>query len=430
MSQMTYYQSINNYQIYDQASMQAAAKGKMILLGILMASTFLGVYIFIYRYKSLRTSQSDRHGNSRWADIEEMRKKGLIDGEGVVIGRMCHWWRNYYITHDGSEPIVGIGPTRSGKGLGWVITTLLRWLHSTFVYDPKGENWRLTAWFRKNILKHKCLRFAPNELSGASKYTNARFNPLEEINYGTLEEVSQAQSLATIITDSGELKRDYWERDAATTIQGVILHILYTKPKGNLTDVSFFMSKPPEEFLHEMTNTNHAECLRKKGFPEEQIKIMTDYWGSDINKNIYAVAESLYNMSSKKSQNIPGAQFKPFETQQSKGADGQLQGVLGTAKSFLALYQDPIVAYNISESDFKIDDLYNNDSAVDLYAIAPPSRTQQDRLRPLIRLLISLTLDKIQQSEAKKKHRLLFMIDEFPTLKKMDDIEDAFSTAA
>jgi type IV secretion system protein VirD4 len=225
MSQMTYFQSINNYQIYDQASMQAAAKGKMILLGILMASTFLGVYIFIYRYKSLGTSQSDRHGNSRWADIEEMRKKGLIDGEGVVIGRMCHWWRNYYITHDGSEPIVGIGPTRSGKGLGWVITTLLRWLHSTFVYDPKGENWRLTAWFRKNILKHKCLRFAPNELPGASKYTNARFNPLEEINYGTLEEVSQAQSLATIITDRGEFKRDYWERDAATTIQGVILNI-------------------------------------------------------------------------------------------------------------------------------------------------------------------------------------------------------------
>jgi type IV secretion system protein VirD4 len=190
------------------------------------------------------------------------------------------------------------------------------------------------------------------------------------------------------------------------------------------------MSKSPEEFLHEMMNTNHAECLRKKGFPEEQIKIMTDYWGSDINKNIYAVAESLYNMSSKKSQNIPGAQFKPFEAQQSKGADGQLHGVLGTAKSFLALYQDPIVAYNISESDFKIDDLYNNDSAVDLYAVVPPSRTQQDRLRPLVRLLISLTLDKIQQYEAKKKHRLLFMIDEFPTLKKMDDIEDAFSTAA
>jgi type IV secretion system protein VirD4 len=43
--------------------------------------------------------------------------------------------------------------------------------------------------------------------------------------------------------------------------------------------------------------------------------------------------------------------------------------VLSTAKSYLALYRDPIVARNVSKSEFRIRDLMHYDSPVSLYII-------------------------------------------------------------
>ena len=38
--------------------------------------------------------------------------------------------------------------------------------------------------------------------------------------------------------------------------------------------------------------------------------------------------------------------------------------VLSTAKSYLALYRDPVVARNVSRSDFRIKDLMHHDAPV------------------------------------------------------------------
>jgi type IV secretion system protein VirD4 len=47
----------------------------------------------------------------------------------------------HYLRHNGPEHILAFAPTRSGKGVGLVIPTLLAWEESTVVYDIKGENW-------------------------------------------------------------------------------------------------------------------------------------------------------------------------------------------------------------------------------------------------------------------------------------------------
>lgn len=425
-AQMIYLQSLKHNGFYDTQSLKAANFGKMVLLNSLIFSIGVAAYLFVNRFKSLKVSKADRYGSSKWATEEEIRKRGLLDGEGVVLGAIKSFAGFQYLQHNGPEPIMGIGPTRSGKGVGWVIPTLLKWKHSAIIYDPKGENWDLTAMARRNDFRGKCLRFAPGEIRGSSKYNNCRFNCLDTIKYGTLEEVSNTDTIATIICDTGESQKDYWEDEAKSFIKAVILHIVYTKHNGNLTDVSFFISKPPEEILHDMLYTNHAEYLATKGIPKDQIDKMVEYWGSTTNKNIKSASEPLYSMlpNTKKK---PGDQFNPANGSQ-RGAEGQLQGIIGSAKRFLSLYQDPIVANNIAQSDFKLEDLYNYETPVSLYIVVSPSSTQQERLRPLVRLLISLVLDKIQESSAAKKHRMLFMIDEFPTLKKMGNIEHALST--
>jgi hypothetical protein len=54
----------------------------------------------------------------------------------------------HYLKHDGPEHPLCVAPTRSGKGVGIVIPSLLAWQGSTIVIDIKGKNWNLTPGFR------------------------------------------------------------------------------------------------------------------------------------------------------------------------------------------------------------------------------------------------------------------------------------------
>jgi type IV secretion system protein VirD4 len=83
-------------------------------------------------------------------------------------------------------------PTRSGKGVGLVVPTLLSWPHSAFVTDLKGELWSLTAGWRSAGARNRVLRFEPAALTGT-----VRWNPLDEIRLGSEHEVADVQNLAT-----------------------------------------------------------------------------------------------------------------------------------------------------------------------------------------------------------------------------------------
>ena len=90
------------------------------------------------------------HGTAHWADREEIEATSLLPkrgrhGEGVYVGG----WRDergrlHYLRHNGPEHVAAIAPTRSGKGVGLVVPTLLSWPHSLVVNDQKAELWHLT----------------------------------------------------------------------------------------------------------------------------------------------------------------------------------------------------------------------------------------------------------------------------------------------
>ena len=107
------------------------------------------------------------HGSARWASPEEYRAAGLLAEEGVVIGLAPD---GRYLRDNGPEHVACIAPTRSGKGVGQVIPTLLTWPHSAVIHDIKGENWQLTAGFRSRF--SHCLLFNPTD------ERSAKYNPL------------------------------------------------------------------------------------------------------------------------------------------------------------------------------------------------------------------------------------------------------------
>ena len=104
--------------------------------------------------------------------------------------------------------------------------------------------------------------------------------------------------------------------------------------------------------------------------------------------------------------------------------------------SFLSLYRDPIVAQNTSVSEFKIADLMNNEKPVSLYIVVPPS--DKDRLKPLIRLLVNQIVRSLTQtmefrdgaSVRHYRHRLLLMLDEFPSLGRLDIFQESLAYIA
>jgi type IV secretion system protein VirD4 len=352
------------------------------------ASGFLGCAAAIIG--SLWRARQNRHvttyGSSRWASRREIKRVGLFRDAGVFLGRLG----KDYLRHDGPEHVMAFAPTRSGKGVGLVVPSLLSWTGSTVVHDIKGENWQLTAGWRSRF--SHCLLFNPTDPR------SARYNPLLEVRKGP-DEVRDVQNIADVLVDpEGALeRRSHWEKTSHSLLVGAILHVLYAEEEKTLARVATFLSDPQRSFAH---------TLRRM--------MATNHLGTKEHPQVHPVVASAAREVLNKSEN-------------------ERSGVLSTAMSFLGLYRDPIVARNTSSCDWRIADLVDAKSPVSLYLLIPPSDIS--RTKPLVRLVLNqigrrLT-ERLEGDPAKsRKHQLLMMLDEFPALGRLDFFETALAFMA
>src|SRR6185312_327222 len=123
--------------------------------GIAASSGLMGCTVAIAGslWRARQNQHVTTYGSSRWANTGEIEAAGLFRPAGVLLGRV----RAQYLRHDGPEHVMAFAPTRSGKGVGLVIPTLLSWTGSAVIHDIKGENWQLTAGWRQKF--SHCLLF-------------------------------------------------------------------------------------------------------------------------------------------------------------------------------------------------------------------------------------------------------------------------------
>jgi type IV secretion system protein VirD4 len=325
------------------------------------------------------------YGSARWASEREVRAAGLFGERGVFLGRLD---RNY-LRHDGPEHVMAFAPTRSGKGVGLVVPTLLSWTGSVVVHDIKGESWALTAGWRSKF--SHCLLFNPTDAR------SARWNPLLEVRRG-VHEVRDVQNIADILVDpEGALeRRNHWEKTSYSLLVGTILHVLYAEEEKTLARVAAFLSDPKRDFvetLKRMMATNH---LGSKKAPH-------------VHPVVAASARDLLNKS-----------------------DNERSGVLSTALSFLSLHRDPTVAAVTSQCDWRIADLLEAERPVSLYLVVPPS--DLSRTKPLVRLILNQVGRRLTEQLPlgcdRKRRQLLLMLDEFPALGRLDFFETALAFLA
>lgn len=406
-------------EVYPDHFILSGSIGAMVVAVLMILIVIRGIVVS-------RSSKANEylHGSARWATHEDIKDAGLLSTDGVFVGA----WQNdkgqiEYLRHNGPEHVLCYAPTRSGKGVGLVIPTLLSWMQSTVITDLKGELWDLTAGWRQKYAKNKVIRFEP-----AAEFGCACWNPLDEIRLGTQFEVGDVQNLATLIVDpDGKGLNDHWQKTAQALFVGCILHILYkSKLDGTPANMSTLdglladSKRPIAELWQEMITTLHVN-----------------------GETHHTVARAAQDMID-----------RPEE---------EAGSVLSTAKSYLALYRDPIVAANTAKSEFKIHDLMNYETPVSLYIVTQP--TDKDRLKPLVRVMLNMIIriqaSKMEFVSAERKEysfgqkilrlltgrsikptgggrrakgnyrwRQLLMVDEFPSLGKLDILQESLAFIA
>ena len=340
----------------------------------------IAVAIGMSVWRAREAKNVETYGSARWARPDELKAAGLLGPDGVVLGKH----ERDYLRHDGPEHVLCFAPTRSGKGVGLVVPSLLTWPGSAIVHDIKGENWTLTAGYRA---RHgRVLLFDPTNAKSAA------YNPLLEVRRGEWE-VRDVQNIADILVDpEGSLeKRNHWEKTSHALLVGAILHVLYAGEDKTLAGVAAFLSdpkRPIESTLAAMMKTAH----------------LGDAGPHPV---IASAARELLNKS-----------------------DNERSGVLSTAMSFLGLYRDPVAAEVTRRCDWRIADMVGGKHPTTLYLVVPPSDI--NRTKPLIRLILNQVGRRLTEDlQAKSnRHRLLLMLDEFPALGRLDFFESALAFMA
>src|SRR6201988_3070350 len=263
------------------------------------ASIAIAIGMSVWRAREAKTITT--YGSARWATKDEIRRARLLGPDGVVLGRFAR----DYLRHDGPEHVLCFAPTRSGKGVGLVVPTLLTWPGSAIVHDIKGENWGLTAGWRARF--GRALLFDPTNVQSAA------YNPLLEVRRGEWE-VRDVQNIADVLVDpEGALeRRNHWEKTSSSLLVGTILHVLYAESDKTLAGVANFLSDPErsiDQTLKTMLTTRHLGA-------------------NGVHPTVASAARELLNKS-----------------------ENERSGVLSTAMSFLGLYRDPVVAALPSRCD-------------------------------------------------------------------------------
>ena len=419
-------------------------KTAQVLLAVgAMGAIVLPVAYVFRRTRKLQDERNDLHGSAHWAGAEEIQGAGILPTPanigGVMLGAVDIPGKKssfslfgpkaqtVYLRHSGPEHILVFAPTRSGKGVGIVIPTLLSWSQSVLVHDIKGENWALTSGFREKVLKQRCLRFSPSETE------SARFNPLAEIRLDD-NLVKDVQNVSTMIVDpDGKGMQDHWAKTGFDLMTGVIIFVLVSDElqdsQRNLSTVQAILSDggPVRELAERLAADKETESGEQAKIAEG-FKAVMEYIRDTGYEKISAghcsgVEQIAWKTASQAAQSFLNK------------AANEASGVLSTALSFLSLYRDPIVAANTSGSDFTIESLMQRRTS--LYLVVPPS--DKDRLKPLLRLVINqavrrltekMEFDETGASKSRFPHRMLLLIDEFPALGKLEIFEEALAFIA
>ena len=306
------------------------------------------------------------HGSAHWATKNEIKKMGMRAKQGVLMGKIS----GKFLIADGFQHILLFAPTGSGKGVGFVIPNLLFWEQSIIVHDIKLENYELTSGWRRKHLKQKVVLWNPADPDGISHC----YNPMDWISNKPGQMVDDVQKICNFLLP----EQEFWQNEARALLTGIMLYLVVAE------------DKPAS--LGEVVRTLRNDDV------VYNLAVVLDTMGKKIHPVSY--------------MNIASYLQKP---------DKERGSVTSTANSSLELWSNPLIDTTTATSDFNLHEFKLSPHTC-YVGLTPDNIT---RLKPLVSMFYQqcAAFFTAHTPRPNEKFGVLMLMDEFPTLGKLEQFQ-------
>jgi type IV secretion system protein VirD4 len=306
-------------------------------------------------------------GAAAFQDRASLRRANWFARRGKIFGR---FGRKLLRSHDDRHHLV-IGPTRSGKGVGYVIPNALMHQGSMVVTDLKGEIFASTAGYRART-GSEVFFFAP----GAAR--SHRYNPIDFIRSDRGNRTTDIQNIAAhLVPESAHSENAVWQATAQQVMAGAISYIAESaayQGRRNLAEVNAFFNS-----------------------------------GHDLQELMRLIKQDEPNLSRFTVQS-----FNAYIALSERTAASALLDVQNALRPF----KNERIAAATTVSDFDLKALGRRATSIYL----APSITDVVLLKPLLSLFVQQALDVLTIEHDPGSLPVYFLLDEFRQLKKMTEI--------
>jgi type IV secretion system protein VirD4 len=316
---------------------------------------------------------------------------------GAAGGEPLTWYTDKHV--------LVLAGSRTGKGRDILIPNLLRYQGSTFVIDPKGENYRVTANYRRTLGSVRVLD-PWRVIDDLTHDQRASFNPLALLAKSEPESVDRADVLAHgLVLDSGT--ESHWSHSARALWKALLLHVATAD---------------------EFTDTRDLIAARR------------------ILLNGFLPPRS----DSTRSDGEEGKGTRPLSTLERMAENAAFEGIISDfALSLLATPEKErgsIISYAARQTDFLDTPALRRSLAatgdgvpiafsewrknvMSCYVSIPADKLEGSGLR-WVRLVVSAALNEMLTEQAPPALPVQFILDELASLKRLEQVERAVGLAA
>ncbi len=189
----------------------AVQRNALVAAGI-TAALFVAGWISLFVWRS-----PTPYGDARFARGGDLFRANLHSKEGLILG----WHGSTLLRNDDPRHPLVVGPTRSGKGRGFVIPNLLAWQGSAIVLDIKHENFRETAGARR-AAGDEVFMVAPGSARSHC------YNPLDFVRRGP-EKITDLTNVAHFLIPDPRHGEPIWSQKARDLFVGILGYVLESK---------------------------------------------------------------------------------------------------------------------------------------------------------------------------------------------------------
>lgn len=287
------------------------------------------------------------------------------------------------LTYAGDAHLCTVAPTRSGKGVSVIIPNLLTYTGPVVVFDPKGENYAVTA-RRRREMGQRVIKLDP---FGVTKGASDALNPLDLLDLKSAGDVDiNSQSLAETLTSGIRgLREPFWDISGTGFSSGLIA-------------MAATQGDPAQR------NLNHVVEKLTASDTVYGLAVVLDTIGKKLSPLAYREIASVLQM--------------PEVTR---------GGVVATTQSYFKPFSVECVARCLAKSTFSLQDVVDGEP-LSIYIILPPHRMRSHR--GLLKLWVGTLMASIFTRKSRPEAKTLFLLDEVAQLESFPLLEQLMTLAA